>query len=215
MVRDDQSGAVALRAHRVHPAYERAAGGLDTRFYTAPLTPVLDRLNQHGRVRALVFGNHGEASPDVHHFIAAAARKLARSTWVRLGARSEDEAYGCHVQRFRRDVGIAVAREFARYRRGYSCIRTIDVRTGCTEAYSPQSHDQLVQNPCALTICSLLYCAPYSYIHFSLSLLSYILEISGLGLSLPEEEPGALYFVFKKWAFVSAAFSARLVVIQS
>ena len=31
-------------------------------------------------------------------------------------ARSEDEAYGCHVQRFRRDVGIAVAREFARYR---------------------------------------------------------------------------------------------------
>ena len=33
-----------------------------------------------------------------------------------LGARSEDEAYSCHVQRFRRDVGIAVAREFARYR---------------------------------------------------------------------------------------------------
>ena len=25
-------------------------------------------------------------------------------------------AYSCHVQRFRRDVGIAVAREFARYR---------------------------------------------------------------------------------------------------
>ena len=84
--------------------------------YSTGLTPVIDRLNQHGRVRALVFGNHGEASPDVHHFIAAAARKLARSTWVRLGARSEDEAYGCHVQRFRRDVGIAVAREFARYR---------------------------------------------------------------------------------------------------
>ena len=46
---------------------------------------MLDRLNQHGRVRALVFGNHGEASPDVHHFIAAAARKLARSMWVQLG----------------------------------------------------------------------------------------------------------------------------------
>ena len=29
---------------------------------------------------------------------------------------SEEEAYGCYVQRFRRDVGIAVAREFARYR---------------------------------------------------------------------------------------------------
>ena len=65
---------------------------------------------------ALVFGNHGEASQDVHHFISAAARKLASDTCDRLGARSEDEAYSCHVQRFRRDVGIAVAREFARYR---------------------------------------------------------------------------------------------------
>ena len=37
-------------------------------------------------------------------------------TWDRLGARSEDEAYSCHVQRFRRDIGIATAREFARYR---------------------------------------------------------------------------------------------------
>ena len=48
--------------------------------------------------------------------VSAAARKLASVTWDRLGARSEDEAYSCHVQRFRRDVGIAVAREFARYR---------------------------------------------------------------------------------------------------
>ena len=73
-------------------------------------------VRDYGRVRALVFGNHGEASQDVHHFISAAARKLASDTWDRLGARSEDEAYSCHVQRFRRDVGIAVAREFARYR---------------------------------------------------------------------------------------------------
>ena len=83
---------MALRAHRVHPAYERAAGGLDNRFYAAPLTPVMDRLNHYGRVRALVFGNHGEASQDVHHFISAAARKLASVTWDRLGARSEDQA---------------------------------------------------------------------------------------------------------------------------
>ena len=47
---------------------------------------------------------------------ASAARRLARTTWDRLGARSEDEAYSCHVQRFRRDIGIATAREFARYR---------------------------------------------------------------------------------------------------
>ena len=76
----------------------------------------MDRLNHYGQVRALVFGNHGEASPDVHHFISAAARRLARTTWDRLGARSEDEAYSYHVQRFRRDIGIATARECARYR---------------------------------------------------------------------------------------------------
>ena len=35
-------------------------------------------------------------------------------SWVH--ALRMNEAYGCHVQRFRRDVGIAVAREFARYR---------------------------------------------------------------------------------------------------
>jgi len=114
--RDDQSGAVATRAHRVHPAYVRAAGGLDTLFYAAPLTPVLDRLNQFGKVRGLVFGNHGEASPDVHHFITAAARKRAGDTWSSYGARTEDEAYSYYVQGFRRDIGIAVAREFARYR---------------------------------------------------------------------------------------------------
>ena len=62
--------------------------------------------------------NHGEASPDAFTTSSrsAAARRLARTTWDRLGARSEDEAYSCHVQRFRRDVGIATAREFARYR---------------------------------------------------------------------------------------------------
>ena len=37
-------------------------------------------------------------------------------TWSSYGARTEDEAYSYYVQGFRRDVGIAVAREFARYR---------------------------------------------------------------------------------------------------
>ena len=114
--RDDQSGAVALRAHRVHPDYRAKAGGLDNQFYAAPLTPVLDRLNQYGKVRALVFGNYGEASPDVHHCITAAARQRAEQTWRRYGARSEDEAYGFWLQRFRRDIGMAAVREFARYR---------------------------------------------------------------------------------------------------
>ena len=61
-----------------------------------------------------------EASPDVHSPLHLARQRraglLARTTWDRLGARSEDEAYSYHVQRFRRDIGIATAREFARYR---------------------------------------------------------------------------------------------------
>ena len=65
---------------------------------------------------------------------------VACDTWVRLGARSEDEAYGCHVQRFRRDVGIAVAREFARYRLlrvpliGVPCAVVRDRHSGRCEA---------------------------------------------------------------------------------
>lgn len=35
---------------------------------------VMDRLLSHGQVRALVFGAHGEGSPDVHHCIEASAR---------------------------------------------------------------------------------------------------------------------------------------------
>ena len=38
--------------------------------------------------------------------------------------------------------------------------------------------------------------------------IAVILEISGLGLSLPEEEPGALYFVSKKRPCVACVFSS-------
>ena len=41
--RDEQSGAVAERAHRVHPDDLRAARSLDTQFYAAPATQVMDR----------------------------------------------------------------------------------------------------------------------------------------------------------------------------
>ena len=114
--RDEQSGAVAERAHRVHPDYLRAARSLDTQFYAAPATPVMDRLLSHGQVRAMVFGAHGEGSPDVHHSIEASARQRARQTWRGFGARTEEEAYGYWVQQFRRLMGVTIVREFARLR---------------------------------------------------------------------------------------------------
>ena len=49
---------------------------------------VMDRLLSHGQVRALVFGAHGEGSPDVHHCIEASARQRARQMWRGFGVRS-------------------------------------------------------------------------------------------------------------------------------
>lgn len=113
--REDQSGAVAHRAHREWATYTRSARELDTRFH-APRTPVYDRLCSFGRVRCLVFGAYGEASPDVHHCIRAAARRRAEREWRLLGARTEAEAYACFMQQYRRDVGLAAVREHARLR---------------------------------------------------------------------------------------------------
>ena len=96
--------------------YLRAARSLDTQFYAAPATPVMDRLVSHGQVRAMVFGAHGEGSPDVHHSIEASARQRARQTWRGFGARTEEEAYGYWVQQFRRLMGVTIVREFARLR---------------------------------------------------------------------------------------------------
>ena len=77
---------------------------------------VMDRLLSHGQVRALVFGAHGEGSPDVHHCIEASAQQRARQTWRGFGAHTEEEAYGYWVQQFRRLMGVTIVREFARLR---------------------------------------------------------------------------------------------------
>ena len=64
----------------------------------------------------MVFGAHGEGSPDVHHSIEASARQRARQMWRGFGARTEEEAYGYWVQQFRRLMGVTIVREFARLR---------------------------------------------------------------------------------------------------
>ena len=61
--RDEQSGAVAERAHRCAGEYLSAARAAD-RQYSAPGTnPILDRLRSFGQTRGLAFGAYGEASP--------------------------------------------------------------------------------------------------------------------------------------------------------
>ena len=76
----------------------------------------MDRLLSFGQTRVLAFGAYGEGSPDVHHVLSAAARMHADSTWRVFGARTRDEAYSYWLQRYRRDMGIAVVREMARHR---------------------------------------------------------------------------------------------------
>ena len=69
--RDEQSGAVAERAHRCAGEYLSAARAAD-RQYSAPGTnPILDRLRSFGQTRGLAFGAYGEASPDVHALLTA------------------------------------------------------------------------------------------------------------------------------------------------
>ena len=107
---------MAERAHQEWSVYQRSARELDTRFHAAPRTPVMDRLLSFGQVRVMAFGAYGEGSPDVHHALTAAARAHAETTWRVFGARTRDEAYSYWLQRYRRDMGMAVVREMARHR---------------------------------------------------------------------------------------------------
>ena len=106
---------MAERAHIEWPTYQRAARELDSRFHH-PRTPVYDRLLSFGQVRCLVFGAYGEGSPDVHHFLRAAAQQRAARSWRRHGSRTQSEAYGVWLQVYRRDMGVAAVREHARLR---------------------------------------------------------------------------------------------------
>ena len=113
---EEQSGAVAERAWQVGRDYESHARRLDLRLSPAGTTPILDRLSAYTRTRGLVFGNYAEASPDVHALVAAAADLIARRDWRRMGFRTVAEARSIVITRLRRELGVRVARAFARYR---------------------------------------------------------------------------------------------------
>ena len=131
--REDQSGAVAARASHVWGDYLAKGRAADARYSPAGTTPILDRIRGFTRARALVFGNYSEASPDVHHCIAAAAAEAAKRNWRELGARRAEEAKSFYVASFRRRLGVFVAREFARHRLSRECFigvprRLVDLR---------------------------------------------------------------------------------------
>ena len=80
-------------------------------------TLIQDRVASFGACRAVVFGNYGEASRDVHTLIHVAAQRLATKHWRLLGAGSQGEVHGFYVAQLRRRMGVTAVREFARHRR--------------------------------------------------------------------------------------------------
>ena len=115
--REDQSGAVAARAHAVNGGqYGQHAHRLD-RLHSPPNTsPIASKLASFSQVRALVFGGYAEASADVHSLIELAAHTLARKHWRQAGARTEAEARSYWVGMCRRRIGVAATRAMALHR---------------------------------------------------------------------------------------------------
>ena len=76
----------------------------------------------YGRVRALVFGQYGEASTDVHELLDITVDRATRDSWRFLGARSQAEARSYFTSTLRRAWGVATVREFARHRVSRLCF---------------------------------------------------------------------------------------------
>ena len=119
--REDQSGAVASRAHDVNGGpsggkYAAHARALDFQLWGRGDTRIASRLASFTQVRGLVFGAYGEASADVHSLIELAAHALARKHWRSAGARNEAEARSFWVGLCRRRIGVAATRAMARHR---------------------------------------------------------------------------------------------------
>ena len=124
---DGQSGAVAQRAARVHRDYEAAARKLDGRhdvqaFNAGRADAVAAALGLYGQVRALVIGQYGEASTDVHELLDIVVERATRDSWRFLGARSQAEARSYFTSSMRRAWGVAFVREFARHRVSRLCF---------------------------------------------------------------------------------------------
>ena len=138
--REEQAGAVAERAHQVQGDYDRHARAMDHTIGGPHATDVLDHLRSFGAVRALVFGQYGECSPDVHDLLSACADAMAARTWRRAGMRTQAEARAHYITIFRRELCIVVTREFARHRLRRRCF--IGVPRAAVRAHMQDRDDE-------------------------------------------------------------------------
>jgi len=76
--------------------------------------PVTQKLASYGRIRGLVFGAFGEASPDVHELAEVLATSSASRQWVRMGSRDPLEAAATLKRTLYRSWGLMAVRAQAR-----------------------------------------------------------------------------------------------------
>ena len=130
---------MAQRAARVHRDYERHARDLDlradVRVHNGGRTDaVAAALGQYPQTRALVVGQYGEASTDVHELFDIAVERATRDSWRFLGARSQAEARSYFASSMRRAWGVAFVREMARHRVSRFCFVGATRRPGARAA---------------------------------------------------------------------------------
>ena len=123
----------------MHRDYERHARDLDlradVRAHNGGSTgAVAAALAQSPPVRALVIGQYGEASTDVHELFDIAVERATRDSWRFLGARSQAEARGYFASSMRRSWGVAFVREMARHRVSRLCFVGTTRRAGARAA---------------------------------------------------------------------------------
>ena len=108
-----------MRQSRVQSEYLADARDLDREHNRTPVGstgPVERKVLSFGRVRGLVFGSFGEASPDVYDLVKECGDIGAARGWRDMGAASVADARAVLRGRARRHVGIEAARGMALYR---------------------------------------------------------------------------------------------------
>jgi hypothetical protein len=110
-----RNGGVAKRATTVHSDYVATAAKADreiNNFVSAGGSkgPMQERLEQFGKVHALVVGPRGECSDDLAELLRMIATTAGNRKWRELGATSPVEARAVYLERAFRAVGITAAR---------------------------------------------------------------------------------------------------------
>jgi hypothetical protein len=103
---------VECRADALQAEYGKRADNLDVKWnYVRDGTGAFaTRLATYGPVIGAVFGNYGEGSKGAHHLLDFAARGIATTSWMAMGAHSPDDALKSSRLRLYRKWGIRAVR---------------------------------------------------------------------------------------------------------